>query len=357
MFTFTQYTQFLRGVWQAHQHFNLDSVLSVLERFVLILLVLVLLYSGITLETYVYARFVSVALTLGVSFGLFRKHFGQFRFNWNGAQLRTILQASLPFAVINLVYGINEKIDMVMLERLASSREAGIYAGAYRWVDAVMMYLWTVLPIFFAKFAAHLRQPREQQQLLYFGQTVLSIPLIYGAVFVFFYGEKLFWQFSNSSVGELELLQLNVKILFISVLVQGFFAIYSTILTASNWELTVSKLVALSIIINVTLNYLFIPLYGSLAASVNTVISALVIAGGNMWLLRPKLGIVIPVKLILKLLLSGVLLAAIFYGLKVISGNWWFNSGLAGLLFLGLLFGLRILNRADLRAGLSRNKQ
>jgi O-antigen/teichoic acid export membrane protein len=260
----------------------------------------------------------------------------------------------LPFAVINLVYGINEKIDMVMLERLASSREAGIYAGAYRWVDAVMMFLWTVLPIFFAKFAAHLREPREQQKLLNFGQTVLSIPLIYVAVFVFFYGEKLFWQFTHSSVGELNLLQLNLKILFVSVLVQGFFAIYSTVLTASNWELTVSKLVALSITINVVLNYFFIPQYGSLAASVNTVVSALIIAGGNILLLRPKLNITVAGWLLFKLGLSTVLLGGIFYGLSLLSGNWWVNSAGAGLLFVVLLFGLKIINLQELKAGLTR---
>ncbi len=351
MFTFTQYIQFLRGVWQAHQRFNLDSVLSVMERFILIFIVVALLYLGITLDTYIYARFASVLLTFAVLYGLFRRHFGRFSLQWNWAQLRLILKASLPFAIINLVYGINEKIDMVMLERLASSREAGIYAGAYRWVDAVMMYLWTILPIFFAKFAANLQEQREQQKLLRFGQVIISVPLIYGSIFVFFYGEKLFWQFTYSSAAELDLLRLNLQILFANVLVQGLFAIYSTVLTASNWELTVSKLVALSIVINVTLNYLFIPQYGSVASSVNTLISALVIAGGNLWLLRPKLGLKVPVNLLLKLALSGLLLAAIFYGLQLISGNWWFNSGLAGLLFLGLLFGLRILRWADLKSG------
>ncbi len=44
------------------------------------------------------------------------------------------------FAFITLLYGLNERIDMVMLERLASPAEASYYAGAYRWVDAVMMY-------------------------------------------------------------------------------------------------------------------------------------------------------------------------------------------------------------------------
>ncbi|QMU31356.1 oligosaccharide flippase family protein [Adhaeribacter radiodurans] len=352
IFTFTQFTQFLRGALQAYQFFNLDSVMSVLERFFLIFIIVVLLYLGITLESYVYARLASVLLAFGILCLLFRKKFGSFPAKWSWQQLIFLLKASFPFAIINLVNGINEKIDMVMLERLASSREAGIYAGAYRWVDAVMMYLWTVLPIFFAKFAAHQHQPLEQQKLLRFGQMVVSIPIIFVCVFVFFYGEKLFWQFSNSSATELSLMHLNLQILFANVCVHGFFAIYANILTASNWELAVSKLVALSIVVNVTLNFIFIPVYGSLAAAVDTLISAVLVSGGYLLYLRPKLNIPVPGDLIFKLLVSGLALGGIFYGLSFIFTIWWVNTILAGIAFLGVLFLTRVIRIVDLKANL-----
>lgn len=122
MLTFTQYTLFFRGVLQAHQQFNLGSIMSVLERLLLIFLVLGLLYRGLTLESYVYARLAAVLLTFVVLGGIFRQRFGRFPVGWNGRQLDGILKASFPFAVINLVYGINERVDMVLLERLASNR-------------------------------------------------------------------------------------------------------------------------------------------------------------------------------------------------------------------------------------------
>ena len=71
IFTLTQFIQFLRGMLQAHQYFNLDSVMSVLERFILIFIVLFLLYTGITLNEFVYARFTAVLLTLLVLFYVF----------------------------------------------------------------------------------------------------------------------------------------------------------------------------------------------------------------------------------------------------------------------------------------------
>jgi O-antigen/teichoic acid export membrane protein len=326
--------------------------MSVLERLLLIFIIVVLLYYGLTLEFFIYARLASVLLAFGVLYFIVRRTFGAFPVKWNTSQLIQIVKASFPFAIINLVYGINEKIDMVMLERLASSEEAGIYAGAYRWVDAVMMYTWTVLPIFFAKFAAHQQEPKEQQKLLHFGQIIVSVPLIFISVFVFFYGEKLFWQFSNSSAAELNLMRLNAQILFANVLVHGFFAVYSTILTASNWEKTVSKLVASSIVVNVTLNFIFIPVYGSLAASLNTLLSAVLVSGGYLLLLRPKLHIAVPVTLILKLILTTLGLVAIFYLLSLFSGIWWLNTILAGMVLLALLVVTRIINPAEIKANL-----
>ena len=149
-----QYGQFLRGTLQAHQKFNTDAVLSVVEKFLLLGAVLVLIPVGLTLPRYVGARLGAAAFTTVLLYGLMTRFFGRVKYRWRGPVARTALRASLPFALMTLLYGVNERIDMVMLERLASPTEAGYYAGAYRWVDAVMMYAWTVLPLFFAKFAS-----------------------------------------------------------------------------------------------------------------------------------------------------------------------------------------------------------
>ena len=352
IFTFTQYTVFLRGVLQAHQLFNLDSVMSVLERFLLLFLMGALLYYGITLQSFVYARLTTVVLSFGILYLIFRRTFGAFPAKWRPQQFFQLVKASFPFAVINLVYGINEKIDMVMLERLASSREAGIYASAYRWVDAVMMYVWTVLPLFFAKFARHQQEPQEQQKLLHFGQVIVSVPLIFVSVFVFFYGEKLFWQFSRSSATEMDAMLRNLQILFATVLVHGFFGIYSSVLTSSNWERAVSKLVAASIVVNVTLNFIFIPAYGSLAAAYNTLISAILVSGGYLWLLPAKTGIPVPGKLIFKLIATTAALGGVFYSLSLYSGNWWLNTILAGLALPAIIVITQVVRIADIKANL-----
>jgi Na+/glutamate symporter len=89
-----------------------------------------------------------------------------------------------------------------------------------------------------------------------------------------------------------------------------------------------------------------------LAASCNTFISAALVSGGYLWYLQPKLGIPVPVKLILKLGVTAVALAGVFYSLSLFFDNWWVNTILAGLAFLGLLVITQVINIAEVKANL-----
>src|SRR5690606_1576861 len=180
-FTFgiTQFILFFRATLQGNQNFNVDAVGSVADKFLLVFFVLALLPIGLSLENFVYARTLATGLAFLALYFLITRLYGKLRIKLNRRHLKELLRESLPFALITLVYGINERVDIVMLERLSSAKEAGLYAGPYRWVDAVMMYLWTILPIFFAKFALTVKDKTEQEKLLNFGQVVVSIPIIF----------------------------------------------------------------------------------------------------------------------------------------------------------------------------------
>lgn len=350
-----QYTLFLRGVLQAHQRFNTDALLSVLEKFLLLGLVLLLVPIGITLNTYVGARAVAAAFTFVVLYGLVTKLYGQVKFRLRWQQAQTVLTASLPLAFITLVYGLNERIDMLMLERLVSAQEASYYAAAYRWGDTFMMYLWTVLPLFFAKFAHATSRPREQRDLLWFGQRVVTVPMLLVCAFVLFRGEILFWQFNHSSSEEINRMALCLKILFASVLVHAFFAIYSTLLTSTNHERPVSWLVAASIALNVTLNLLLLPKLGAVAGAINTLVCAVFVSVGYLWLVERRTGVAVPWHWLGRLALAFGLLCAVWYGLQTrLALHWLLESVLAAGAFGVIVFLTGLVRIAELKTILQR---
>ena len=357
-FTFgiSQFILFFRATLQGNQNFNVDAVGSVADKFLLTFFVLALLPIGLSLENFVYARTLATGVAFLALYLLISRLYGKLRIKFNRAHLKELLRDSLPFAMITLVYGINERVDIVMLERLSSATEAGLYAGPYRWVDAVMMYLWTVLPIFFAKFALTVQDKKEQEKLLHFGQVVVSLPIIFICIFSFFYGELFFFQFKNSTAQEISAMVQNLQILFLNVLVHGFFAIYSTLLTSSNFEKPVSKLVAASIVLNLTLNFIFIPEFGSLAAAWNTLVCAVFVSVGYFLMVGRRIRIQLPIRLLAKLALLSGLLYGLFMGLHKLSEIWLLNTILAGAGFLILVFMLQIISLAQIRQ-LLRRKQ
>ncbi|WP_460620208.1 oligosaccharide flippase family protein [Hymenobacter ruber] len=344
-----QYGQFLRGTLQAHQKFNTDAVLSVVEKFLLLGAVLALLPVGLTLPRYVGARLGAAAFTTVILYGLMTRFFGRVKYRWKGPVARTALRASLPFALMTLLYGVNERIDMVMLERLASPTEAGYYAGAYRWVDAVMMYAWTVLPLFFAKFASVPKDAGAQRELLRFGQRIVTLPLLFVVAFILFRGEVVFWQFKHSSPAEVARMTLCLKILFINVLVHGFFAIYSTLLTSTTHERAVSWLVALSIVLNIGLNLVFLPKFGAVAASVDTLVCAAAVSVGYLVLVTRRTSVGVPGRLLARLLLCFGLLCGAWAGLQYgIYLKWWLEAGIMAVVFGLLVLGTGLVRRSEI---------
>ena len=345
----TQYAQFLRGTLQASQRFNTDALLSVLEKALLLLLVLACLPVGLTLERYVGARLVAAGFTAALLYGLLVRLFGKqpYRYRWD--QARSVLRQSLPFALITLLYGINERVDMVMLERIASPVEAGYYAGAYRWVDAVMMYVWTILPLFFAKFAAAQHNREEQRELLWFGQRVVTVPLLLLVAFVLFRGEQLFWQLTHSSAAEIARMSWCVRILFINVLVHAFFALYASLLNSTGLVHFVSRLVVVSLGLNVTLNALTLPHYGAIAAAWNTLVCAIVVSAGYVVLVR-RAGVAVPWTLLARLLAAFGGLCAAWYALQQYAQlPWLLESAVATVIFGVLVLGLGVVRLSELR--------
>jgi O-antigen/teichoic acid export membrane protein len=346
----TYYGQFLRGTLQAHQRFNTDAVFSVVEKILLLTAVLVLLPVGITLRNFVGARLGAAAVTVVLLYGLMNRLFGRVQYRWHWPEARNALTASLPFALLTLLYGINERIDMVMLERLASPTEAGYYAGAYRWVDAVMMYMWTVLPLFFAKFASVKAEVRQQRELLWFGQRAITLPLLFVVAFGLFRGEVLFWQFSHSTASEVAHMTTCLKILFLNVLVHAFFAIYSTLLTSTAHERAVSWAVAGSSLLNIVLNLFLLPRFGAVAAAFNTLVCAAVVSGAYVTLVARRTGVALPWWVMARLLLAFGLLCGAWCLSRIYLGlNWWLESAAMALIFGLIVLATGLVQRHEIR--------
>jgi O-antigen/teichoic acid export membrane protein len=283
-----QFFGFFRAVIQGNQLYHLEPIASNIDKTLLIIFSFVLFLIPLNIWTFTYTRILAILIScIGLFFVCYRyKLIENLKFTVSDSS--KTLKAGLPFAFIILVYGINEKVDQVMVERLTQKftdfNHSAVYSAAYRLVDAVMMYLWIVLPMFFAKFSHSQTDSEKSQKLIQTGTALAFLPIAFVATFSIFHSDllftKLFNKYSASSVVAMSDL---FAVLSYTLLLQGLFAILSTYLTSTGHEKYVTKLVIISIAFNMIGNFILIPKFGAFAAAWCTFGSALIVVFGYIF--------------------------------------------------------------------------
>ena len=336
-----QIVAYFRANYQAMQRFKTDGLLSIFDRLISLLLVGFLFLTQLDIAAFIYARLVGVLLTMVIFYLAITRLYGWLRPRLEWPLIRKMLRMSLPFAIVTVLYSVHDKVDQVMLERLYSKEETGLYVGAYRWLDAFMMYLWTVLPIFFARFAFFIHDNREKERLLHFGQVICALPMIFASVWVFFYGEHLLFLFTGSTPAQMDTMLGCLKVLFVAALINSFFSIFSTLLTSTGYERVINRIAGVSILLNIALNFVFIPRYGAVASAWTTVLSYLFMDLAYLIYVERRLAIRVPYGQMLRLAVAAGLLGCVFWGMGYTGWPWYAVSVVAGVVFAGagLLLG------------------
>ncbi len=281
---------YLRSNISGLQLFKTDSLISVLDRFLMILFCSVIIwghwFSGsITIYWFVFAQTVAYSITAIVAFLIVVKKAHFIRINWNPRFFMVILKQSFPYALLVLLMTFYNRIDSVMIERLlptdTGDYQAGVYASAYRLLDAVNMiaYLFAVilLPVFARMIK--LKQPVTETIKLSFSMLfTLSIVVVFACIA---YRQEIMTLLNPQHVNE-TLSQFYARIeqlsFVFSMLMSCFVAIsmtyvFGTLLTANGSLRTLNIVAAVGMLMNIGLNLFLIPKFmasGSAVASVIT---------------------------------------------------------------------------------------
>ena len=273
------FTLYLRSNISGLHLFRTDSILSVLDRSLMIVICSVLLFSDFfkplfTIEWFVYAQTAAYALTSIITFIIVLNKSGKIIIRFNPKFFIVFLRKSYPYALLILLMSFYNRIDGVMLERMLpeplGKQQAGIYAQAFRLLDAVSMFgvlvAGLLLPIF-ARMIKH-REPVAQMVKLSF--TFLFVTAVVVSVSSVFYNHEIMSVLYHSNTEH------SSEIL--GILMTGFIGIattyvFGTLLTANGSMKQLNIMAFIGMVINVSLNLWLIPRYqafGSAYASLFT---------------------------------------------------------------------------------------
>ena len=254
--------------------YRTDSMISVLDKILMIAICSVLLWGSafsdsFKIEWFVMAQTASLILTASVAFAIVWRCVKHFKFRINPPFLILLLKESFPFAVVIFLMTAYTRIDGVMIEQLLDdgTREAGVYASAYRLLDASNMIGFLFAGLLLPMFSKMIKQQesvvpllRQSFQMIWAGSLTLSIGTW------FFRKEIMLLLYVEADAYWGEVLG---YLMFSFIAVSGTYII-GTLLTARGSLKKMNIIFTISIVLNIILNFFLIPIYKASGAAIAT---------------------------------------------------------------------------------------
>ncbi|HAY88377.1 MAG TPA: hypothetical protein DCY51_02935 [Bacteroidetes bacterium] len=274
----SSFVQYFRSIVASLQRFKLDGVFMVLDRLLVISFVSILLWGGIpslslSISRFAMAQVLSLSIVLLVLLFFLKNNLKSMRISFHLESLKPLMKKAWPFALLVTLMGLFTYIDAVMIKQLRGDAEVGIYALGYRFYFAIMgfaqVFSGVLLP-FFSKNIKDAEAIRKissyTARLLLFGGILLaSLSAVYGLDML----EVINPARANSDSAEV------FTFLMFSFLGSVLMLIYGALLTAANELKWLNRFAALTLGMNLVLNYTLIPTYGAQGAALATLVSQL----------------------------------------------------------------------------------
>lgn len=266
---------YLRSNLSGLGYYRTDSLLSALDKLLLILICGWLLwgYTGeFRIEWLAYAQVAALGLTALIAFLLLRPHLGPWRFRFRPLFLLHLVKESYPYALVILLMTVYTRIDAVMIERLlpGGEHQAGVYASAYRLLDASNMVGFLLAGLLLPMFARLLKEGQSVRSLVQMSfQMILAGSLSLSALCWFFQEEIMVLLYTDADRYWGEVLG---WLMLAFVAVSGTY-VYGTLLTANGNLRRMNLIFLFSILLNIGLNWWLIPQQQATGAAIATVIT------------------------------------------------------------------------------------
>jgi O-antigen/teichoic acid export membrane protein len=316
----------LRSNISGMQYLFLDSILSVADRLMMIIICSVLLWGGVTtgpfhIRWFVWAQTVAYCTVMVISFIIVIRRGGVSRVRPDAGVLRKIIISGLPFAVVAFAMTLYWRTDSVLIERLLpdGAMQAGIYAQAFRLFDAFsmipVMFGGLLLPIMSKELAAG----NNIAPLASMAGRMLIAPLGIGAAtLATFPSEILDLLYSSPATGAVN----AFTILMLTLMPVGVVYIYSTILTAAGRMKALGLIVMMAMVFNIVANAILIPAFLTTGAAVTALCTQTLVALACIIAVERSMVRMVRVKKILLYLLMLLLTFAAGHLLRLTGMPW-----------------------------------
>ena len=348
--TLNSLMQFVRSNVNGLHKFKTDGILSVTDRFLMILICGILLFYPATakhfrIEWFIITQIICYGIAIVAGLIVLKKISNvRLHFTLDVKRVKRIVQQSFPYALLIFLMSVYTRSDMMLIERLSGSEgseQAGIYAAAYRLLDVGnmfgLMFAGMLLPVF-GRLLAQKTSVQPIVQLCV--NLLLPVAILVTVTAVFFRSEIMHLLYRNAT---------DQGIVVFALLMIAFPAfslsnVYSTLLTANGDLRLLNRIALVGVIINLSLNFLLIPKYYSLGAAIAACITQSVLAICFMVFAQKQTELERNVRWSLSFIFFLVLILGLGYGVKILPFPWMAQLMLLFAMGISIIFLFRFIS-------------
>ncbi len=261
----------------------------------------------------------------------------------NFARWKRILKQSTPIGISAFFFIVYNNSDIIMLGYLRSDEEVGLYAAASKLFLIAILPAMLIQQIFYPKLSKFGKPKESITVLSKYIQILLSLATFISGLFYLYSKELILLQFHQSFLAAVPILEImSLKIFFSFVVI-----ILTTSLLAWSRQNLVMWAVGFSALVNVLLNYLLIPKYGTMGAAWTSLGSELIVIMILGFVMLKLLGHSLLYQIFKPISLGIISVASSFFAFNFFE-NAIISSLISILVFLILLIISKIISYQDL---------
>ena len=342
--------KFLESLFQAFERMEYSAFVSTLERVTTFLLGYLALRLGMGLMGVAWAIFMGSAFYLLISILVVIKKFVKPKLLIEPRFLKSLIKASLPFALTFIFIVIYFRVDMIMLREMKGAVVVGWYAASYQIIQALMMIPGVVMAVLFPLLSRYYKYSNKSliityeksfKYMLYLAlPTAVGITLLADKVILLLYPALAGYE---NSIIALRILIWASALIFVNT-------VMANVMNSINEVKRTSLFVGINAIVNIGLNSVFIPEWGLNLSYKGAAITTLICEGIGFYLfysfLSKKLVSLGLTRLIAKPLFASSLMA-IFIFLAPENFNLFMIIAISVFLYLSALYLTRSFDDLD----------
>ena len=260
-----------RNLFTAFEQQSYQAIYLVTERLIAFSLGILVLYLGYGLIALISVLVLSNLVSSIYAFAVTSNKFTKIKLEFDFSFIKKLLKKSIVFWFSLVFITIYFRIDTVMLSFMKGYEATGWYNAAYKVIDALTFIPFLVITTVFPAMSRFHKESKDLLKLLYeksfYYLFIIALPLAVGTtilakriIIFIFKGEFI------NSVAALQILIWALLFMFINY-IAGY------LLNSIEKQKLFTISVGITAVVNIILNFILIPLYSYIGASIATVIS------------------------------------------------------------------------------------